>query len=77
MWRRARIWTARVQFPAQEKDISLLHTVKTTSGAHLASYPVDIVRSFPGGKVAEASSAEVKNGIAIPLLTYMPLRSGA
>jgi hypothetical protein len=33
---------------------SPLHIVQTGSGAHLASYPMGTVGSFPGWKVAEA-----------------------
>jgi hypothetical protein len=35
-------------------DFSLLHSFKTASEAHPASYPVDIRDSFPGGKVVRA-----------------------
>jgi hypothetical protein len=53
--------------------------VQTGSGAHTASYPMGTGGNFPGGKVAEAceahnpplSSAEVKNGGAIPPLPNM------
>jgi hypothetical protein len=34
-------WTARVQFPVWQ-DFSLPHSVQTDSGAHSASYPMDI-----------------------------------
>jgi hypothetical protein len=33
---------------------SLHHHVKTGSGSHLASYPIDNRGSFPGDKAAEA-----------------------
>jgi hypothetical protein len=33
---------------------SLLHVVQTGSGAHVASYPMGIGGSFPGGKAAGA-----------------------
>jgi hypothetical protein len=59
----------------QRQDFSVLHSVQTGSRAHPAFYPMGIVDSFPGDKAAgrEAdhsppSSAEVKNGGAIPPL---------
>jgi hypothetical protein len=38
----------------QSQLFSLLHIVQTGSGAHPASYPMDIGGSFPGGKAAGA-----------------------
>jgi hypothetical protein len=38
------------------QDIPLLHSVQAVSGAHSASYAVDIENSFPGGKAAGAWS---------------------
>jgi hypothetical protein len=49
--RQATGWTARVRFPAAQ-DFSVLHSVQTGSGAHLASYPTGIGSSFPGCKAA-------------------------
>jgi hypothetical protein len=43
---------AGVQFQAGEKDFSLFRSVQTGYGAHLASYPMGTVGSFPGGKAA-------------------------
>jgi hypothetical protein len=67
-------WTTRVRFPAGQ-DLSLLHSVQAGSGAHPPSYPGAI---SPGvkrpGRQAEyllPSSAEVKNGGAIPPLPRM------
>jgi hypothetical protein len=43
-----------VQFPAGAGNFSLRHHVQTASGAHPASYPKGTVRSFSGGKAADA-----------------------
>jgi hypothetical protein len=58
------------------KDLSLLHSVQTGSGARLASYPIDTGGSFPGLKLpgreadySPANSAEAMNGGAIPSTT--------
>jgi hypothetical protein len=45
---------SRVPFPAVAGNFSLHHSVRTCSGAHLASYSMDIRGSFPGGKEARA-----------------------
>jgi hypothetical protein len=57
------------------QDCSLFHGIQTSSGAHPASYPMGTGGSFPGvkwqGHEADhslPSSAEVKNGGAIPPL---------
>jgi hypothetical protein len=50
-------------------DFSYIPCVQTESGAHLASYPMGTVGSFPGGKArpgrdadySPPSTAEVKN----------------
>jgi hypothetical protein len=39
--------TAGVQFPGGERDFSILHSVQTGSGAHLASYPMGRRVPFP------------------------------
>jgi hypothetical protein len=44
-------WTAKVQSPAEVKDISSGLHIQTGSGAHTASYPVGTVSAFPSGKV--------------------------
>jgi hypothetical protein len=62
-----------VQFPAEAKDFSLLHSVQTSFGAHPAFYNAGSSGSFPmgvkwQGYEADHSSpsiAEVKNGVAI------------
>jgi hypothetical protein len=36
------------------RDVSLLHSVQTGSGAHPASYPMGTGGSFPGDKAAGA-----------------------
>jgi hypothetical protein len=48
--------TAEVQFLAEERDFSLLHSVQTGSAAHLSSYPMGTVGFFPGAKAAGAWS---------------------
>jgi hypothetical protein len=56
------------------RDLSLLHSIQTSSGAHLPSYPVSTTGSLLG-RVKQSghepdhtpsSSAEVKNGVTIP-----------
>jgi hypothetical protein len=66
-------WTARVRFPAGSWDCTRLCSIQTGSRALSASYQVSTRASFLRGKAAEAyhslpSSAEVKNGGAIPPL---------
>jgi hypothetical protein len=56
-----------VRFPAGTRDLSLLHSVQTDSGARPVTYQVDTEGSFHGGKAAGAnhsppSSTEVKYG---------------
>jgi hypothetical protein len=43
-----------VQFPARARDVSLLHSVQTGSGAHPASTPMDIWGSFTEDIAARA-----------------------
>jgi hypothetical protein len=64
-----------VRFSARARDFSLLRSVKTGSGAHPASYPKGTGALSPGVKRAGRetdysfpSSADVKNGRAIPPL---------
>jgi hypothetical protein len=71
-------WTAGLRFPAGQ-IFSLLHSVQTGSGAHPESYPMGTGALSPGvkrpGREADhspPSSADVKNGGAIPLLPHMP-----
>jgi hypothetical protein len=45
-----------LQFPAEASDFYVLHSVKTGSGTHPASYPMGIGGSFTGGKAARALS---------------------
>jgi hypothetical protein len=68
-------WTTGIRYPAVAKDISVLHSVKTYSGAHLASYPIGTgavspEEKRPGRKADHAppSIADIKNGGAIPPL---------
>jgi hypothetical protein len=75
-----RLWAgqpAGVRFPARIRDFPLFHSIQTGSGANTASYPVGIGALSPGVKRSghEAdnsppSSAEVKNGGAIPSLPH-------
>jgi hypothetical protein len=69
-------WIAGVQFLAGASDFSLLHSAQAGSGADSASYPMGTGGSFPRGKGHEAdssppSSAEVRNGGAIPPFHHM------
>jgi hypothetical protein len=88
-WKGATGWTARVRFPEMQ-DCSLLHSVQTRSGAHPASYPMGSFLSNgdrglflgvqqPGREVDHSppSSAEVKNGGAIPPLAHTSSWCGA
>jgi hypothetical protein len=47
-------WDSRVQFPAGAGNFSLHHCNQNGSGAHPASYPMDMRDTFPGGKAARA-----------------------
>jgi hypothetical protein len=51
-----RDWMAAVWFPEVARYFSLLHSIQTSSGAHLVSYPLGTWGSFPGGE-ATASEA--------------------
>jgi hypothetical protein len=71
-------WTAGVRSPVGARDFSLLHSVQTSSGAHPVSYEIGTGGSFTGVKElrreadkSHPSSAEVKNGGAIPPLPHM------
>jgi hypothetical protein len=48
--RRATSWTTGVRFPARLRDFSLLHSVQTGSGVHLASYAMGTWNLFAGVK---------------------------
>jgi hypothetical protein len=48
--------TISVRFQSETKGFSLYHSVYTCSGAHPASYPVGVVRSFAGDKTARTRS---------------------
>jgi hypothetical protein len=46
-----RLWAGRPGLDSrQERNCSLVHNIQTGSEAHPASYPMDMGRSFPGGK---------------------------
>jgi hypothetical protein len=77
-------WTAGVRFLAGARYFSLLHSVQTGSGAHPASYPIGSRGALPGakrpGREADHSSptsAEVKDGGAIPPVPYISSWRGA
>jgi hypothetical protein len=57
-------WTAGA------RDFYLLHSVQHGSRAILVSYTMGTGASFSGSKAAGATSAEVKNGGAIPTLLH-------
>jgi hypothetical protein len=64
-----------VQSPSRARNVSLLRSVQTESGAHPASYPMGTGSFSPGLKRTEReadhsppSDAEIKNGgIILPL----------
>jgi hypothetical protein len=68
-------WTARVRFPVGTRHIPVFHEVKTGYEAHPASHPMEtggfsLGVKRPGHEADHSppSSAEVKNGGAIPPL---------
>jgi hypothetical protein len=72
-------WTAGVWLPAGIRDLYLLHSAQTGSGAHAASYSVGTGGFFPGVKRpgpeadhSPPSSVEDKNDGAIHPLLYTP-----
>jgi hypothetical protein len=84
-WYSNRVWAGWSGFNSwQGQDSSLLHSIKTGSGAQPVSYTMDTTGCFPRSKVAggEAdhsppSSAEVKNGGAMPPFPHMSSWCGA
>jgi hypothetical protein len=79
-----RIGRPRVPFPAGPRDFSLLHCVKIGFGAYPASYTMGTGVSVTGGvkrpgreSNQSPSSAEVKNGGAMPPFPYTALLCGA
>jgi hypothetical protein len=73
----AKDWTAGVRFLAVARKFSVVHVVKTGSGAHPTSYPMGTTNLSPGvkrpereNKLSSPSNAEVKNGGALPLLPH-------
>jgi hypothetical protein len=62
----------RGSIPGRARDFSLFHGVQTDSGAHPASYPMalslGVKRPESEADHSPPSSAEVKNGTAIPPL---------
>jgi hypothetical protein len=58
----------RGSIPGKTRDFTLLYSVQTGSGAHQASYPMGtgVKRSKREADHSSPSSAEVKNGGAIP-----------
>jgi hypothetical protein len=77
-------WMPGVRIPAGARDLSLLDSVWTSSGACPASYPMITRGTFPEVKQprreadhSPPSSAEVKTGGAIPPLFHMTSWCGA
>jgi hypothetical protein len=68
VWRQATGWTSGVQFPAEEIFFCFLER-QTGSRAHPASYPVEVKLPECETDHSSSSSAEVKNGGAVPPLT--------
>jgi hypothetical protein len=52
--RRAKGWTAWIQFLEGTTDFSLFHNVQIGSGPHPVSYTTGSWATFPGGKAAGA-----------------------
>jgi hypothetical protein len=70
-------WTAGVRFPARARDISLLHSVHTSSEAHPASYPVGTGGSFtgvkrPGREADHSPQSSVARSTVLELYLYQP-----
>jgi hypothetical protein len=70
-------WSEAVRFLSGAKDFTLLHFVQTGSKAHPASYSLGTEDFFTGVKLpghetehSPPSSAVIKNGGAIPPLSY-------
>jgi hypothetical protein len=70
---------AEVRFQAAANYFFLLYSFQTSSGAHPPFYTVGTGGSFPGCEADYSlpSSAEVKNGGAIPPLPYKSSWHGA
>jgi hypothetical protein len=82
--RQATGWTAGARFSVRAKNLSLLHSVQTGSGAHAASYPTSTGCSSSRlkrlGREAGHSTpsvAEVKSSGAIHPLPYTSSGRGA
>jgi hypothetical protein len=67
--RQATGWKAVVRFPAEEGDLSLLHSVRTCSGAYRASSPMGTGSGDEAGH--SPSSSMHKNGGIIPPLRHV------
>jgi hypothetical protein len=67
VWRWATGWTAGLQFPAGARNLSRLHNVQTSSGAH----QIDTEGFFPAGKAAGAWSWQHLH--LLPLLRIVEL----
>jgi hypothetical protein len=61
-----------VRFPKGVRVFPLLHSVRTDSGAHPASYPMGTGGSFPGDKPTGPTVADLPNG----LVSFTPPREG-
>jgi hypothetical protein len=56
-----------VRFPAVARDVSLLHSVQTRSGAHPASYQMSNGGSFPGRETDHSPLSIAAVGVTPPL----------
>jgi hypothetical protein len=74
IWWRTTGWMAGVQFPAEARDLSLLHSVQTSSGTHTASCLKDTGGIVVGREADHSppSPTEVKNGGPIPRFLHLP-----
>jgi hypothetical protein len=63
-----------VRFPAEKIDFYFLHSIKTDSGAYLASYPLGtgVKRPRRDADHSPPSSVQVKKDGATPPLFYAP-----
>jgi hypothetical protein len=84
VWRRDTGWKVRLRFPVGTSDFSLLCCVQAGSEAHPAFLPMDTGAHSPEakrpGRVADhspPSSAEIKNGGAMPPFPHMSSWRGA
>jgi hypothetical protein len=77
VWGGATGWTTRVRFVAEARNFPLLHSVQTDFGTHPPSctmgtgtLSLEVKRSERDAEYSSPSSAEAKNGGAIPPLHH-------